>query len=152
MFANNKRYLKNFFSQNRKHFAFHSKLIIIGAGTAGITTATQLRNFSVYKDSEITIFDPSNYHYYQPGFTKIAGIPNKLDLVKKSTFKINELAKGFNFQNKGVEELDPDNNSIIDEDGNKWTYDQLVISCGIKVNLDSIQGNLNLIFKDYMTY
>jgi NADPH-dependent 2,4-dienoyl-CoA reductase/sulfur reductase-like enzyme len=37
-------------------------------------------------------------------------------------------------------EINPDNNILIDENGDKWTYDKLIVSCGITVNHDSIPG------------
>lgn len=130
---------------SNKYFSKHSKLIIIGAGTGGVTTAKQLAYTKVYNKTDITIFDPSKLHYYQPGFTKVAGIPDfpyntNNYPYNKIVFDTQDLTKEFNFQNTGIKEVDPDNQTIIDANGEKWTYDQLVISCGIQVKLDSIPG------------
>ena len=48
-----------------------AKIIIIGGGAAGISMAAQLlRKLS---NPDITIIDPSERQYYQPGFTLISG-------------------------------------------------------------------------------
>lgn len=126
---------------NLKYFSQHSKVIIIGAGTGGISTANQLTQEKNFKKSDITIFDPSSIHYYQPGFTKIAGIPG---MEKKLKFNIKydmkKITENFNFKNWAVKEFDPENNAIVDEKGEKWTYDNLIVAAGLKVDLDSIPG------------
>ena len=145
MFANNTQLFKNkFHFSSLKYFSNHSKLIIIGAGTGGVAAAKQLTNLNVYKNSDITIFDPSKTHYYQPGFTKIAGIPKHIKIVQDCTYQTEDLVKEFNFQNTGIKEVYPDNMTVLDANGKKWTYEQLLVSCGIQVNLDSIPGKLNI--------
>lgn len=41
------------------------ELVIVGAGAAGIAVAASLK--SRQSDLEITIIDPAETHYYQPG-------------------------------------------------------------------------------------
>jgi sulfide:quinone oxidoreductase len=55
--------------------ANHYQILIIGAGNAGISVASQL----LHKKSNlnIAIIDPSEKHYYQPAWTLVgAGIFN----------------------------------------------------------------------------
>lgn len=128
-------------THNAKYFSQHSKVIIIGAGTGGITTANQLIQGKNFKNTDITIFDPHTIHYYQPGFTKIAGLPGMAKRLSNAIrYDIKEITKNFNFKNWAVKEFDPDNNAIIDEHGEKWTYDNLIVSPGLNINLDSIPG------------
>ena len=48
-----------------------AKIVIVGGGAAGIDAAARLmRSLS---SPDITLIDPSQLHYYQPGFTLIAG-------------------------------------------------------------------------------
>ena len=137
-------HLRNIFHQNIKNFANHSKLILIGAGTGGISVANQLTHGKNFKKSDITIFDPAEKHYYQPGFTKIAGIPKLKDrLLKHIVYDMRKITKDFNFRPHAVKEFDPDNNSILDTSGEKWSYDYLVVAAGLKTNLDSIPGKIN---------
>ena len=46
------------------------RIVIIGGGAAGISMASQLKR--VLSNPDITIIDPSDRQYYQPGFTLIA--------------------------------------------------------------------------------
>jgi len=51
----------------------HHKVLIVGAGAAGIATASSLlaRDASL----DIAIIDPADVHYYQPGWTMVgAGV------------------------------------------------------------------------------
>jgi NADH dehydrogenase FAD-containing subunit len=130
---------------NRKYFCSkHSKLIVIGAGTGGLSVAGQLKNQGIIKASDITIFDPAKVHYYQPGFTKIAGGVIENDYVINHWVKYNmrELTSAYNFKNEGVKSIDPEKNSIQTESGETWTYDNLVIASGLRLKKDSIPGIL----------
>ncbi len=53
--------------------AFHHQVIIIGAGAAGIATASSLLQRDPSLD--IALIDPAEVHYYQPGWTMVgAGV------------------------------------------------------------------------------
>lgn len=139
--SKNSNLIKRICMQNAKYFSQHSKVIIIGAGTGGISTANQLIQGKHFKNTDITIFDPHTIHYYQPGFTKIAGLPGMdKKLEKHIAYDMKDITKKFNFKNSAVKEFDPDNNAIVDEHGEKWTYDNLIVAAGLNVNLDSIPG------------
>lgn len=135
----NKRYYSTFHLQTNKH----SKVVIIGAGTGGMVVSSQLKNQSVVSSKDITIFDPSRIHYYQPGFTKIGGgvIESESIIKRYVTYNMKDLTEPYNFQNVGIKLIDPNNNTLIDENCDKWTYDNLVIACGIELKMDSIPGN-----------
>ncbi len=57
----------------QRAFATHSRLAILGGGTAGCSITAQLANSGVLKPEDITVFDPSGTHYYQPAFTMVGG-------------------------------------------------------------------------------
>ena len=48
-----------------------AKVVVIGGGAAGISVAARLMRW--LNNPDVTIIDPSDRHYYQPGFTLIAG-------------------------------------------------------------------------------
>ena len=50
--------------------AEHHAIVIVGGGTAGITTAARLIRAGQH---DIAIIEPSNQHYYQPLFTVVGG-------------------------------------------------------------------------------
>ena len=149
------KYLKLNFNKNPnslkiqfKSFSTNfSKLIIVGGGTGGITVANQLVNSKALSYKDITIFDPSNIHYYKPGFTKLAGgvieMGNLYDPLIR--YNMNELTKNFNFKNQAVKSFAPDSNQISLDNGDTWTYDHLIVAAGLQINVDSVPGLRNLL-------
>lgn len=55
----------NAFSSSAK-----GKIVIIGGGAAGISMAARLKHW--LDEPDITLIDPSDRQFYQPGFTLIA--------------------------------------------------------------------------------
>lgn len=134
---------RRFFSTLNSNITKHSKLIVIGAGTGGLSVAGQLKNQKIFNQSDITIFDPAKEHYYQPGFTKIAGgvIESNYVINNWVKYQINDVTSKYNFKNEAVATIDPETNSIKTESGESWTYDHLVIASGLRLKKDSIPGN-----------
>jgi sulfide:quinone oxidoreductase len=129
---------------NNKFFSTtnHSNILIVGGGTGGITVANQLVNNRTVSNKDITIFDPSNIHYYRPGFTKLAGgvIENEAFFDKFIRYDMNKLTRNFNFENHAVAGFNPEQNQITLQNGDVWTYDHLIVSAGLQINPDSIPG------------
>jgi sulfide:quinone oxidoreductase len=65
----------------------HHAILIVGSGVAGVSVANNMRRQNASID--IAIIEPSEKHYYQPGFTIIGGgaytlketIRNEADLI-----------------------------------------------------------------------
>lgn len=55
---------------SRFAFARHSRYVIAGGGTGGLSIVAHLLRTGVHS-SEVVVIDPSPYHYYQPGWTMI---------------------------------------------------------------------------------
>jgi len=49
----------------------HHTLLIVGGGAAGVSVANNMRR--VNANIDIALIEPSEKHYYQPGFTIIGG-------------------------------------------------------------------------------
>ena len=58
-----------------------AKIVIIGGGAAGISMASRLKR--KLQSPDITLIDPSDRQYYQPGFTLIGGGVYTIDDVWK---------------------------------------------------------------------
>ncbi|UPL00160.1 hypothetical protein LCI18_011094 [Fusarium solani-melongenae] len=114
------------------------KVVIIGAGSAGITISHQLLRTGKFAQDDIAVVDPAQWHHYQPGWTLVgAGLKNKEDLKSSLPDLVDPK---FKFYNVGVEGLAPEENSVKLADGKKISYDHLVVAPGIKINYDSIKG------------
>ena len=57
----------------KRSFSHHARVAIVGAGPAGNSVCAQLIKEGIVKPQDITILDPEQVHYYQPGYTNIAG-------------------------------------------------------------------------------
>jgi sulfide:quinone oxidoreductase len=114
----------------------HYQVVIIGAGTGGIMTAAQLRR----KDKNITIaiIDPSEKHAYQPAWTLVGAgtydydetIRDQKTLIPKNVDWIKDAAEGF----------DPENNTVKTKSSGSLTYDYLIVSPGIQMDVDALPG------------
>ena len=62
----------NAFSSSAK-----GKIVIIGGGAAGISMAARLKHW--LDEPDITLIDPSDRQFYQPGFTLIASGRQRAD-------------------------------------------------------------------------
>ena len=111
-------------------------IVIVGGGAGGIATASSLlaRNSSL----SIAIIDPSDVHYYQPGWT----------MVGSGVFEASETAKtmgsliprGVKWIKAAVSAFEPKNNAVILEGCTVVTYDRLVVSPGLKLDWGAIEG------------
>ena len=149
MFSNLRKYSNKSapYSKIYKEYSTHSKFIIVGGGTAGISTAHQLISNDLATRDEITIFDPAKYHYYQPGFTKLAGgvIKSKYILNNFIKYDMKELTNFVKFQNQAISQFLPEEDAVVTSNGDKFTYKRLIIAAGLQVNFNAIPGLNELI-------
>lgn len=112
------------------------KIVIVGGGAAGISMAARLKKW--LKEPDITLIDPSNYQYYQPGFTLIASGVYKPDEVWKKQEDC--VPKGIKWIKEAVTAVDPVSNQVITSCKQKIDYDFLVLTPGIHMRWDLIEG------------
>lgn len=112
------------------------KIVIVGGGAAGISMAARLNKW--LKEPDITIIDPSERQYYQPGFTLIAsGVYEPDEVWKKQE---DYIPKGVTWIKDSVAAIDPVTNEIITGKNEKVTYDFLVLTPGLQINWDKVEG------------
>lgn len=113
------------------------KILIIGGGLAGMSTAAKLSN--TIQNPDITIIEPQTYSVsYQPGQTLIgAGFWKKSDVMYQRDDFVPNASKII--KEKAIE-FDPDNNTVTTHKGTIVHYDFLIISTGVKLNYSPIKG------------
>lgn len=111
------------------------RLVIIGGGTGGIMTATQ---FLKKGGVSITAIEPAEYHYYQPAWTLVGA--NAYDYEKTKKKMSDVMPDGVEWIKEYAEKLDPDHNIVVLRNGNEVEYDYLVVSPGLVMDLDGIEG------------
>jgi len=113
----------------------HYKILVIGGGTAGIMVASQLRKKDV---KSIAIIEPSETHYYQPAWTLVGA--GTYDYKKTARPMESLIPKGVNWIKDFVENVSPNKNEITTKNGNKYSYDYLVVSPGLIYDFSLVEG------------
>ncbi len=114
------------------------KLVILGAGTGGTIMANKMRKALPVSEWEIIVLDKHKEHYYQPGFLFVPfGIYTKNQIVKP---KSNFISKGVNLMFEGVDKINPGENEVILENGNRIAYDFLIIATGARIVPEETPG------------
>lgn len=116
----------------------HYKVIIVGAGTAGITVAARLLRQSNHFNNEIAIFDPANIHYYQPLWTLVGAGASKKEVTARPMESV--IPAGANWIKKGIQSFNPEQNEVVTQTGDTYSYDYLVVAAGIEINWGGIKG------------
>jgi len=111
-------------------------VVVVGAGSAGIATASSLlkRNSSL----NIALVDPSEDHYYQPGWTMVGGGIFDAPSTHKKTNDL--IPSAATWIKNSVTTFSPDNNSVTLDNGSELSYQHLVVAPGLKLDWAGVEG------------
>ncbi|GFO72077.1 sulfide:quinone oxidoreductase [Bathymodiolus japonicus methanotrophic gill symbiont] len=122
----------------------HHSILIVGGGAAGVSVANNMhrKNPSI----DIALIEPSEKHYYQPGFTIIGGgaytlkraTKNEADLIHSSVNWIKDYAESFQ----------PSDNKVTLKSGDVISYDFLVVCPGLQLDFNKIEGLVGTLGKN----
>ncbi|MCC8133416.1 MAG: NAD(P)/FAD-dependent oxidoreductase [Tannerellaceae bacterium] len=112
------------------------KILIVGGGAAGVSMAARLSRW--LDDPDITLIDPSDRQYYQPGFTLIASGVYQLEEVWKRQESC--IPKGVRWIQDEVLLLNPDQQLLETARNGRITYDFLVLTPGLQINWEQVEG------------
>ena len=116
------------------------KLLVLGAGTAGTMVVNRLCRLLDCDEWQMTIVDPHETHYYQPGFLFIPfGMYGKADVVKP---KRDFIPAGVEVIKAEADVIEPDQNRVKLVDGRVLQYDFLVIATGAQTRPEETPGLL----------
>ena len=116
------------------------KLLVLGAGTAGTMVVNRLCRLLDCDEWQMTIVDPHETHYYQPGFLFIPfGMYSKADVVKP---KRDFIPAGVEVIKAEADVIEPDQNRVKLVDGRVLQYDFLVIATGARTRPEETPGLL----------
>jgi len=113
------------------------KILIIGGGLAGMSTAARFSN--ELDNPDITVIEPGDLATsYQPGQTLVgAGIWEKSDVMYNTA---DFVPSGVKIIKDKAVEFDPVNNKVKTAGGEEVSYDFMVIAAGLKLAFNKIKG------------
>lgn len=110
------------------------RIVIAGAGTAGIMLANKLAKRGVCA----TIIEPNDCHYYQPAFLFIPFGHYSLDQLKKPVKSL--LNRRVNRIRASVKFVNPSENYLLLDSDERVDYDVLVIASGTHIDIAMTEG------------
>jgi len=123
-------------SQARSAPCPHYDVVIVGAGSGGIAVAASLRKRN--KKLRIVLLDPATEHYYQPGWTMVGG--GVFDITSTRRPMKGLIPTDVSWIPKAVAGFDCANNLVRLADESEIHYDQLVVSAGLKLDWEAVEG------------
>ncbi|MBC6365547.1 NAD(P)/FAD-dependent oxidoreductase [Algoriphagus sp. AK58] len=105
------------------------KVVIVGAGFAGLKLARSLRN----KSFQVILLDKNNFHQFQPLFYQVATAGLEPSAISFPLRKIFHNTKNVSFRMAEVIRVDKDNKRLFTDIG-YIDYDFLVLSMGADTN------------------
>ena len=114
----------------------HYHILILGAGTAGLTVASRLADR--IGGHHIGIVEPSLKHYYQPLWTLVGGgiFPREASARDEADLIPDEVT----WIRDAVATVDPDKRSVTTTSSGTLTYDFLVVAPGVVPQWTKIPG------------
>ncbi|MCA9593325.1 MAG: NAD(P)/FAD-dependent oxidoreductase [Myxococcales bacterium] len=114
----------------------HHSILIVGGGAGGISVAARLMNQP--NPPDVALIEPSKRHYYQPLWTLVgAGVFDKETTARPQEDYVPD---GVKWLQTKVKEFLPDENAVVTEDGERHSYDQLVVAVGMQLNWSQVEG------------
>lgn len=115
----------------------HYKLVILGGGTGGISTASRILSKKKELKEDVLIIESNDYHYFQPGWPLVGSGDEKLDSTRKPMKNV--IPKGGRWLKSSVRNVDPVKREVTADD-TVISYDFLIVALGIELNYDAIKG------------
>lgn len=121
------------------------KVIVLGAGYAGLQTVTKLQKILPADEAEITLIDKDDYHYESVLLHEAsAGTVNYEDIIYPIESVINQ--ERVKFLKGEVVKVDP-NAKVVETNNGRFNYDILVVGLGFVSETFGIKGMLDHAFQ-----
>ena len=118
--------------------ARNHRVVVVGGGTAGLAISHQLLRSGKFAQDDIAVVDPALWHHYQPGWTLVGGGLKTKEELRSPLHSL--IAPKIKFYNEGVDTFSSEDNFVTLGNGDKVSYEQLVVAPGLSVNYGSFKG------------
>lgn len=111
-------------------------VVIVGGGAGGLAAAASL--LKRRPDLDVAVIEPRATHFYQPGWTLVGGgVFDRRDTLRPMA---SVMPRGARWIRAAAAEFAPETSEVILEDGARIGYRALVVSPGLKLNWDGVEG------------
>lgn len=111
-------------------------IVVIGGGSAGIGLLASLLKRDPHLN--IILIEPNDYHCYQPAWTLVGG--GAYDLQKTRRPLADVLPNGVSWVQAAVSEVLPDEQTLVLDNGQRVTWDNLIVCPGLRLAWEKIEG------------
>lgn len=122
-------------------------IVIVGGGSAGISTAASLRKRD--KSLSIAIIEPSDQHYYQPGWTLVGAGILPQSVTHKPMARV--IPTGVKWLKTAATSFSPDENRVMLANGDDISYRVLVLCPGLMLDWAAIPGLTETLGRNHVT-
>lgn len=123
------------------------EVVIVGAGSAGISVASSL--LARQPDLDIAVIDPADIHYYQPGWTLVGGGVFAAEETVRTLSSV--LPEKVHWIKAAVAAFEPERNMVLLEGCRLIEYDRLVVCPGLKLDWHKVEGLVDTLGKNGVT-
>ncbi len=119
----------------------HYKVLILGAGSGGVSVAARLKKQISAKD--IAVIEPADTHYYQPLWTLVGGGVVSKETTKRPMSKV--IPSGVTWIKDKVQSVNAASNKVVCTSGQEITFDYLLVATGLQLDwakVKGVEGNL----------
>lgn len=113
----------------------HHRVVVIGAGSAGVSVAARLRRHGV---DDVVVVDPAEHHDYQPLWTLVGGGLAPVSASRRSMSSV--VPRGVRHVRQAAEAVDPDSRTVTLGNGQVLEYERLVVAPGIQLDWGTVPG------------
>lgn len=114
----------------------HFKVLVLGSGSGGLSVTSKLLEY--LSPVDVGIVDPSPHHFYQPFWTLVGGGVGTKEESRRETKDV--IPEGVEWIQQPVLTVNPKEKTITVLNDEKIGYDYLIVSTGLKLNWDKIEG------------
>ncbi|MGG7644999.1 TIGR01244 family sulfur transferase [Rhodovulum sp. YNF3179] len=130
-----------------KAATIHHKVVVLGGGAGGLAAIGSLLKRAPRLD--VALIEPREDHYYQPGWTLVGGGVFDRGQTRRRLQEV--LPEGVALIRQAAAGFRPDENLVVLENGQKVSYEQLILAPGLKLDWSAVKGLCETLGKNGVT-